>query len=107
MQITILVEGRTGRTFKIHLLEFLRIRIAEHMLRMDFCPCNGRNCVPPTDAVIALTDINTGTNEFADATAAKRKMLEPVGKNDKFHPHAAQHDFEAWLLPYSPPVPFR
>jgi hypothetical protein len=23
-----------------------------------------------------------------------------VGKNDKFHPHAAQYDFEAWLLPF-------
>jgi hypothetical protein len=23
-----------------------------------------------------------------------------VGKNDQFHPHAAQHDFEAWLLPF-------
>ena len=23
-----------------------------------------------------------------------------VGNNDRFHPHAAQHDFEAWLLPF-------
>lgn len=23
-----------------------------------------------------------------------------VGDNDRFHPHAAQHDFEAWLLPF-------
>ena len=23
-----------------------------------------------------------------------------VGDNPNFHPHAAQHDFEAWLLPF-------
>jgi hypothetical protein len=23
-----------------------------------------------------------------------------VGESNRFHPHAAQHDFEAWLLPY-------
>ncbi len=27
-------------------------------------------------------------------------MREWVGDNPKFFPHAAQHDFEAWLLPY-------
>jgi hypothetical protein len=55
---------------------------------------------PPSDAVIALTDVYTGTNDFADAADAKRKMREWVGKNPKFHPHVAQHDFEAWLLPF-------
>ncbi len=49
---------------------------------------------------MALTDVYTGTNDFANADEAKRKMREWVGKNDNFHPHAAQHDFEAWLLPY-------
>lgn len=52
------------------------------------------------DAVIALTDVYTGTGDFKDASDAKRKMRDWVGKNDKFYPHAAQHDFEAWLLPY-------
>ena len=27
-------------------------------------------------------------------------MRNWVGKEPRFHPHAAQHDFEAWLLPY-------
>jgi hypothetical protein len=27
-------------------------------------------------------------------------MQEWVGDERRFHPHAAQHDFEAWLLPY-------
>lgn len=27
-------------------------------------------------------------------------MRDWVGENDRFHPHAAQYEFEAWLLPY-------
>jgi hypothetical protein len=50
--------------------------------------------------VIALTDVYTGTKEFIDAADAKKKMRSWVGNNNKFHPHAAQYDFEAWLLPY-------
>jgi len=66
-------------------------RTVEGLLR------NGRT---PSDAVIALTDVYTGTNDFADAADAKRKMRTWVGKNDQFHPHTAYYDFEAWLLPF-------
>ena len=59
------------------------------------CSAQGR-----LDAVIALTDVYTGTNDFLDAADAKRKMRAWVGDNERFYPHAAQHDFEAWLLPY-------
>jgi hypothetical protein len=58
---------------------------------------SGRN---PALAVIALTDVYTGTADFYDAADAKAKMRSWVGPNDRFHPHVAQHDFEAWLLPY-------
>jgi hypothetical protein len=54
----------------------------------------------PSDAVIALTDVYTGTNDFADAADAKNKMRQWAGQNARFHPHVAQYDFEAWLLPY-------
>lgn len=54
----------------------------------------------PSDAVVALTDIYTGTNDFEDSADAKAKMRQWVGPNPNFHPHVAQHDFEAWLLPY-------
>jgi hypothetical protein len=56
------------------------------------------------DAVIALTDVYTGTNEFLDAADAKSKMRAWVGNENRFHPHAAQYDFEAWLIPYWPRV---
>ena len=59
-----------------------------------------QNGKAPADAVIALTDVYTGTKDFVDADDAKRKMRTWVGDNTRFHPHAAQHDFEAWLLPF-------
>ncbi len=68
-------------------------RVVENLLK-------GRN---PADAVIALTDVYTGhngTHDFVDALDAKSKMSRWVGRNSSFYPHAAQHDFEAWLLPY-------
>jgi hypothetical protein len=56
----------------------------------------------PADAVIALTDVYTGSNppDFTDAADARQKMREWVGEEQRFYPHAAQHDFEAWLLPF-------
>jgi len=116
VKITILVEGKTEKAFKTHLLDFLRSRLAGRMPNVDPFPYDGRipkedklrrvveallrNGKTPSDAVIALTDVYTGTNDFVDAADAKQKMRAWVGNNDKFHPHAAQHDFEAWLLPF-------
>jgi hypothetical protein len=56
--------------------------------------------------VIALTDVYTGKvpPEFQDAADAKAKMRRWVGDEPRFHPHAAQYDFEAWLLPYWPTI---
>ena len=51
-------------------------------------------------AVIALTDVYTGTGDFDDAADAKTKMRQWVPNETRFHPHAAQYDFEAWLIPY-------
>ena len=96
---------------------FLKLRLpANTMPKLDPFPCDGRiykgdklqrtvrdllsKGPRPSDAVIALTDVYTGTNDFVDAADAKRKMRDWVGQNEKFHPHAAQHDFEAWLLPF-------
>ena len=87
------------------------------MPKLDFVPYDGR--IPtgdklkrvvenllndrkqPADAVIALTDVYTGTTppEFPTAEDAKKKMREWVGAEKRFYPHAALHDFEAWLLP--------
>lgn len=115
MKISIIVEGATERAFRPHLTNFLSARLAGNMPRLDMFPCNGRVDKGdklrakvesllagryPADAVIALTDVYTGTNDFIDAADAKAKMRNWVGPNDRFYPHVAQHDFEAWLLPY-------
>jgi len=118
MRIAVLVEGKTETAFKPHLIAFLRTRLAGKMPKLDFVPYDGR--IPkgdrlkrvvenllndrkrPADAVIALTDVYTGTTppEFPTAADAMQKMRQWVGGEPRFHPHVALHDFEAWLLPY-------
>ena len=116
VKISILVEGRTETAFKPHLIAFLEGRLAGRMPRLDMFPYHGRIPrgddlrrkvetllavgKPPSDAVIALTDVYTGTSDFLDAADAKDKMRKWVGSISEFHPHVAQHDFEAWLLPF-------
>ena len=85
------------------------------MPNLDPLPCDGR--IPKehelrrrvmsllhggdaADAVIAVTDVYTGSNDFTDANDAKEKMRAWVGDEPRFHPHVALHDFEAWLLPF-------
>lgn len=115
MKIAILVEGRTEKAFLPHLREFLNARLTGNMPRLIMFKYDGpipkqaklrrtveNLCGAPdwADAVIALTDVYTGTQDFHDAADARAKMRNWVGQNDRFYPHAAQHDFEAWLLPY-------
>jgi len=118
MKIAIIVEGDTERAFRRHLRKFLQTRLAGRMPKLDPVRCHGR--IPkeaklkrmvellltsgkePADAVIALTDVFTGTNppDFVDAADAKAKIRTWVGHVSAFHPHAAQYEFEAWLLPF-------
>ncbi|MCB5285395.1 MAG: DUF4276 family protein [Candidatus Cloacimonetes bacterium] len=117
MKISIIVEGKTEKAFLPYLQDFLKNRLATKTPKLDVFPYDGR--IPkedklrrvvenllgggkPADHVIALTDVYTGTNppDFIDAQDAKNKMRQWVGKEPRFHPHAAQYDFEAWLLPY-------
>ncbi|HAK61303.1 MAG TPA: hypothetical protein DCO77_13145 [Nitrospiraceae bacterium] len=122
MKIAILIEGKTEKSFIPILREFLQPRLVGRMPRLDPLPYDGR--IPTgdklkrvvtnllnasnnsADAVIALTDVYTGTNPpaFKDATDAKLKMRKWVGNETRFYPHAAQYDFEAWLLPYWPDI---
>lgn len=117
MKITIIVEGKTEKAFLPYLREFLQKRLAGKMPRLDSFPYDGR--IPKegklqrvvknllqgknaSDHVIVLTDLYTGSQppDFLDAEDAKNKMRQWVGNEPGFHPHVAQYDFEAWLLPY-------
>ena len=117
MRIKLIVEGKTERAFIPVLRAFLEPRLAG---RMPVLSPNVYHGPVPTgndlkkrvnsllygrktwDHVIALTDVYTGTNppDFANAADAKSKMRAWVGPEPRFHPHAAQYEIEAWLLPY-------
>jgi len=113
VRIAILVEGKTEKAFKRHLLGFLKTRLAGKMPRLDFDVRDGslptgeklQRVVQrlldakryPANAVIALTDVYP---EYENAADAKAKMKAWVPGEDRFHVHVALHDFEAWLLPY-------
>lgn len=120
MKVVILVEGKTEKAFMPALRKFLAQRLVGRMPNLDPLPYDGR--IPkgeklrrvvdnllndrsrPADAVIALTDVYTGTRDFIDAADAKAKMRQWVGVNPLFYPHVAQYDFEAWLLPFRPTI---
>ena len=116
MKIAILVEGETERIYLPFLREFLGPRLNGNPPKLISSKYDGRipkqeklrrrveallrGKKPDADHVIALTDVYTGSSDFKDASDAKQKMRDWVGLNDRFHAHAAQYDFEAWLLPY-------
>jgi hypothetical protein len=107
------VEGRTEKAFRAHLIHFLKSRLTTKMPKLDFQLYHGalptgdklkrivtrllHDKKNPADAVIALTDVYPA---FKSATHAKELMKAWVGKETRFYPHVALHDFEAWLLPY-------
>ena|SRR6266446_1310886 len=119
VRIVILVEGGTEKAFFPVLRQFLATRLAGRMPNLDPLPCDGR--IPKgselcrrvtnllrgkeaADAVIALSDVYTGSGDFENASDAKLKMQDWVGNEPRFYPHVALYDFEAWLLPYWPAI---
>ena len=116
MKIALIVEGKTEKAFVPVLRDFLRTRL-ETMPRLDTLPYDGRiptreklkrlvhnllSGANAADYVIALTDVYTGSHppDFQTADDAEFRMRQWVGEEKRFYPHAAQYDFEAWLLPY-------
>jgi hypothetical protein len=119
VKIALLIEGQTEKALLRHLRHLRRLlepRVGGNMPRIDPVSYDGRipkgdklkrdverllnTGRPPADAVIALTDVYTGSKDFDSAADAKQKMRQWVGADNRFYPHAAQYDFEAWLLPY-------
>ena len=112
MKVALIVEGKTEAVFLEPLRRFLAARLPDQkkprisvnkydgLIRKIDLQRRVKRLLDENDAVIALTDVYTGTRAFVDAADAKRKMREWVGPEQRFYPHAAQYDFEAWLLPY-------
>ena len=112
MKITILVEGKTETAFKPHMRAFLQSRLARRMPRLDLFPTpvdperrklkrRLRLFSAPAATQLSRSRMFTGTGDFVNSADAKAKMRS-VGQlqEPRFHPHVAQYDFEAWLLPY-------
>lgn len=113
-RIAVMVEGESEIAFMVFVRDFLRSRIEGRMPVIKSIAFDGRipkgkllsknvrNLLSEYDDVVALTDVYTGSTprDFVDATDAKKKMREWVGKEKRFHPHAAQYEFEAWLFPF-------
>ena len=118
LRIAIILEGQTEKAFLPYLKRFLDAHSMGRTVTLDPVPRNGLlpqgeklhrlvrslldNGPKPADHVITLTDVYTGSQppRFSTGSDARALMREWVGNESRFHPHAAQHDFEAWLLPY-------
>jgi hypothetical protein len=118
-QVAIIVEGATEKSLTPVLAAFLAARLqSTQRPKLRFTPTDGRipkgdllrreveRLLLSHDAVIALTDVYTGSEprDFETPTEAIAKMKGWVGNNPRFHPHAAQYEFESWLLPFWPQV---
>jgi hypothetical protein len=118
-RIATIVEGATEKAFRKILRQYLGRKLAGQMPKLTFISEDGRLPTGPklkrdverllaqqNDAMIARTDVYTGSRppEFSDASDARMKMRQWVGDEPRFHPHAAQYEFEAWLLPYWPAI---
>lgn len=114
MKISLIVEGQTEKAFTPTLREFLRPMIPREIpFILHPVPQNGR--IPrdaklnrvverllhsgrsPADYVIALTDVYP---DYSNAAEARLALRQSVQNRTRFYAHAAQYDFEAWLLPY-------
>lgn len=112
MKISLIVEGKTEKAFVPKLREYLQTLLPGKMPSLHSVAQNGRIQLDDNldklvknllsgknaaDYVIALTDVYP---EFSSAANAKERLRQPVKAENRFCVHAAQYEFEAWLLPY-------
>jgi hypothetical protein len=114
MKIVLLVEGKTETAFQEKLGAFLgerceqqgKPKIGLRTKPMDTRLMNAERVRervmmsfrdPDVTRVLALVDVYP---RFESAQEAKTFLRKAVGDEPRFHAHAAQFDFEAWLLPY-------
>ena len=110
MKIVLLVEGGTEKAFINHLRTFINRRLPPDQSPKLKAVCfNGEiergakleravrgQFANGADYVIGLTDVYPKFNSAAEAKA----LLTSEARDDRFRAHAAQYDFEAWLLPF-------
>jgi hypothetical protein len=113
MKIVVLTEGKTEIALRSKLHDFINDRLpigVERRIGIQTKPLKGKmNCEEIKDrvtmslekedvmAVIVLCDVYPN---FNSAEETKKFLRDCVGNQPRFHAHAAQFDFEAWLMPY-------
>lgn len=120
-EIVVLCEGATEKGLKEALKVFLDgecVRAGKDRMRLTLVPTNGGSELLKADrlsalvnrhlsrpgvvGVIGLVDVVAPgvRTRFANAAEAIATLRSLMQSEPRFHPHAAQHDVEAWLLPY-------
>jgi hypothetical protein len=114
LTIVLLVEGKTEAALKDVLKGFLDKRAAREgkaKVRLVTKPLDSRLLNqervldqvrmslrdPETVCVVGLLDVYP---RFQSAQDARGFLRQAVGAETRFHPHAAQFEVEAWLLPF-------
>lgn len=116
MKIILLCEGDTEKVLKPALKRFMDDHAADagtDRVGLDIRPFKGN---PDCDqirtrlelhakksdvlAVIALLDVYPHFKSAVEVKAFMRNCVKNSEFADRFHPHAAQYEFEAWLLPF-------
>ncbi len=118
-EIVLLVEGKTEKAVKPVLKQFLDARCeaeGKPKVRLVTKPLDSRLLKeriirdhvrmnlkrPSVLGVVALIDVvSSGRDkQFENADQAIRFLQGAAPNESRFRSHAAQYDFEAWLLPY-------
>ena len=113
----LLVEGKTEQALKTVLKDFLddqcttagkpRVRLEtkpldSRLLKKEKLGLRVKKNLERDDVlgVVALVDVVAAGNPFKDAAEAIEFLRSCHPDDKRYRCHAAQHDFEAWLLPY-------
>ena len=126
-EIVLLVEGKTEKAVKPVLKRFLDERCEKNInalgqpkpkpkVRLTTKPLDSRLLKektvkdqltmnlgrPSVRGVVALIDVvcSGRPQQFKDAGAAIQFLADMAPEEPRYRAHAAQYDFEAWLLPY-------
>ena len=118
-EIVLLVEGKTEKAIKPVLKQFLDARCVSEgkpKVRLSTKPLDSRLLKEriirdhvrmnlkrsSVIGVVALIDVvcSGRDKQFKNATDAVQFLLGAAPNETRFRAHAAQYDFEAWLMPY-------
>lgn len=113
MTVVLLVEGATETALKRHLKRFLDERANKEKMPKLALRTKSFDGVPTerklrkrlelelrNEKVRAVVGLLGVYPKFSSARAVKDFLRDAVGDDQRFYPHAAKYDVEAWLIPY-------